>query len=138
VGGGREEFDVVDLGAAPAGDAAAGEGLADAQGEISKRVDVGEFQGQAVAAGEEKPVPAPGDVADDLAVSVDHDADAGGGAVAGDVLDGDAAVVVEAGGDDADGGVDAVFARLDAAEVGEGDDQPDRAGGRTCRGSPRC
>ena len=47
--------------------------------------------------------------------------------VAGDVLDRDLAGLVQPGGDDADGRFDAVLAGRDAAQVGQGRHQPDRA-----------
>src|SRR5262249_23002226 len=67
VGAGRgppKELDVVDLGAARAGDAGGYQRLADPPGDVGQRLDVGEVDG-AVPGREKEPVSAPGDVPND-------------------------------------------------------------------------
>ena len=108
-GGGAEQFDVVDRLVMGASDVGAFEGATDTPSEIGQSGDIGKFELLAVIFGEEEPVAAPGDVAGDGAVAFDVDFDIRGVAVAGDVLDGDLVGVVEGGGDDADGGFDAVL-----------------------------
>ena len=101
--------------------------LADAPGEIRELVHVHQREFLAVFFHEKKPVAAPRNVAG-------HRADAGHvnrhgflGAPAGDVRHGNFAARMQCGGDDADRGLDAVFARLDSAHVRQRDDEADGA-----------
>ena len=77
---------------------------------------------ETVIGDEEKPVAAVGDVSGDVA-----DWDCFGFAIGGDVADADAMIGMEGGGDDADGGLDAMGADGDASEVMQGGDEADHA-----------
>jgi hypothetical protein len=112
-----EEFDVIDFGVA-----GGVEGGADGERGLGELGDVFAGEGEAVVGYQEKPVATIGDVSGEAA-----GLDGFGFAVGGDVADADAAVGVKGGGDDADGGFDAVVSGGDAAEVAEGDDEADHA-----------
>src|SRR5262249_26901842 len=93
--GGRgraEQFDMINLFAAIAADAARGQSLADSPRELGQLVEAVHRQGLAVAAHQEEPVAAPGDIAGDFAERRDVDRHAGGRAVARDVADPNAAI----------------------------------------------
>src|SRR5205823_6325721 len=122
-----EQLDVIDFLPVRSGDAATAECLPDAPGEVGEPLDIGKVQHLPVLTDEEEPVAAPGHVADDLADSIDCDGDRCGVAIARHVLDGNAVAAGPVERDDADGGLEAVRAGLNAAEVGERDRNADGA-----------
>lgn len=115
--GWAEEFDVIDFSVARGTD-----GFADGETGLGELGDVLKGQVETVIGDEEEPVATPGDVASDVACT-----DGFGFPEGRDIADADAVIGMQVGGDDADGGFDAVFASGDAIDMFEGDDEADHA-----------
>ncbi len=117
-----EEFDVIHFGIALRIN-----GLPYAPGKTSQSFDAGRFQLLAVRFHQEEPITTPGYVSRDDADFRHIDRNLPCLAKAGDVGHRDRAVGVQPGRDNADGRFDAVFARLDAIQMGERGHQADHA-----------
>jgi len=133
IGGGRgaEQLDVVDLRAVRAGDVLRLERAADAPREVGQPLDLRQreirHRRELRRVDEEEPVAAPGHVAGDGADAGHVQRHAGAVAPARHVEHRDVAVGVELGLDRADGGVEPMPARPDAAQVRQRRDDADRA-----------
>ena len=112
-----EEFDVVDF-----GESGGMNGITNGEAGLSELGDVLARESEAVIGYQEKPVSAIGDVSSDAA-----SLNVFGFAVGCDVLNADAAIGMECGGDAADEGFHTMRPGADSAEVGEGDDEADHA-----------
>ena len=113
-----EELDVIDHAAIVAGDAVGFQALPDAPRKIGQFIDAIERQRLSVAAAQEEPVAAPGDISDDAADARRFHRDVRRAAVAGDIAQGHTAVGVQARVDVAYRGLQAdTGAAADAAQV---------------------
>ena len=117
---------MIDLFAAGSGDSVTLERFANAPGKVRQFVEIVIGNALSVIGDEEKPVPTPGDISSNRSMTLNVDLDVRGEPVARDVGHGDAAVLIEVGFNDADRGLDAMGAGGDAAQMSEGDDEPDR------------
>ena len=116
---------MIDLFAVQAGDALRCESLPDGPGVLRQLGSVFTRQHFCVLFHQVKPVAAPGDISVNLPVARHVDGDRNAGAKTGNVFDRDFAGWMQRGGDDSDGGFNAMDARADSAEMREGDDEPD-------------
>ena len=112
-----EKFDVIDFRKALSVDC-----LANAPTEFGELFSIGERQIVSVLFGEEKPVATPGNIAPNWPHARNINNEGFFRAPTRNVLDGDFAVFVERGSDEADGCFNAMLARSNAAQVGESGD----------------
>ncbi len=121
------KFDVIDLRSLGTANLMRGQRLAYGPGEGNELVKIGEVENVGVMLDQKKPVTTPGNIAGYQTIARHGNFDGGGPAVAGHILNGHRAVLIEDGYHPAHWGLDAMASGLDPAQIGEGRNYPNGA-----------